>query len=93
MHITRTRTLTPCGVARLFARGIQASYAPENQQMELERLVEYLQDLAVSRNNDAELPSATAPSIRRAQADAEWFDRLATELEVISSPSRNTNTN
>ena len=92
MHITRHSTLTPRGVARLLVRGIRASVAPPHQQVEVERLVEYLQDLAVSRANEAELPGQTTDATGRAQGDAAWLDTLATELEAASLPSHNAQT-
>jgi hypothetical protein len=87
MHITRHSTLTPRGVARLLVRGIRASFAPPHQQAEMERLAEYLQDLAVSRANDTELPGQTRDATSRAQGDANWLDALAIEIEAASPSS------
>jgi hypothetical protein len=87
MRIKRQNALTACGVARLLVRAIRANYAPPHQQAEMERLVEYLQDLAVSRANEAELPGQTTDATGRAQGDAAWLDTLATELEAASLPS------
>ena len=92
MRITRQSALTACGVARLMVRAIRASYAPPYQQAEMERLAEYLQDLAVSRANEAELPGQTTDATGRAQGDAAWLDTLATELEAASLPSHSAQT-
>ena len=84
MNTTRHRTLTPRGIARLMARGIRANFAPEHQPAEIERLVEYLQDLAMSRGMDSELPNVAAASAKQAAEDAGWLDAMAGELEGIS---------
>ena len=81
MGIPKNNALTPCGVARLMARAIPANFAPTHQQLELERLVEYMQDLAVSRANEAELPNSTSAFAQQARRDAEWLDAIASELE------------
>jgi hypothetical protein len=73
--------LTPHGVARLLGRGVRASFAPEHQEAEVERLVEYLQDLAVSRANEAELPGGTSAAAARASSDAEWLETIACGLQ------------
>jgi selenocysteine lyase/cysteine desulfurase len=51
----KTTTLTATGIARVLARGIKANFAPDNQRAEIDRLVEYLQDLAMSRGMHAEM--------------------------------------
>ncbi len=76
-----TKNLTVTGIARMLARGIRANYAPENQQAEIERLVEYLQDLAMSRGVDVEL-SQTRQDQRRAENDGNLLDAIACELEA-----------
>ena len=81
MRSRQNRVLTPCGVARMMLRGIRANFAPGNRAVEVSRLVEYLQDLAMSRGMDAELSRDTAVSACQAQADAEWLDTIAAELE------------
>jgi len=81
---TLTSGLTPRGFARLLMRGIQASFAPEHQQTEAERLVEYLQDLVVSRATEAELPDATVASISQARRDAQWLDAIAGDLAALT---------
>jgi hypothetical protein len=50
-------------------------------------LTEYLQDLAVSRANDAEVPGQAMDAAGCAQGDAAWLDTLASELEAASHPS------
>jgi hypothetical protein len=81
MITTKHNTMTPCGFARLLARGIEASYPPEKKTAEIERLVEYLQDLAVSRSMHAELPGYGTAQHKRAAQDAEWLDAIASHLE------------
>ena len=89
MAITRRNTLTPHGIARLLAQGIQASFAPQHQQAEVERLVEYLQDLAVSRANDGELPGCPLTSVAQAKRDADWLEAMADELQGMGpGPAR-----
>jgi len=78
----KTTRLTATGIARVLARGIKANYAPENQRAEVERLVEYLQDLAMSRGMDAELTKASGER-SRAENDAVVLDGIATELEAV----------
>jgi len=78
----KTTRLTATGIARVLARGIKANYAPENQRAEVERLVEYLQDLAMSRGMDAELTKASGER-SRAENDADVLDGIATELEAV----------
>ena len=77
----RTTRLTTTGIARVLARGIRANYAPENQQAEIERLVEYLQDLAMSRGMHAELMDSTRER-QQAENDADLLDAIACELET-----------
>ena len=77
----KTTTLTATGIARVLARGIKANYAPENQQAEIERLVEYLQDLAMSRGMHAELMDSTRER-QRAENDADLLDAIACELDT-----------
>lgn len=84
MAITGKNTLTPCGVAGLLARAVRANFAPEHQQAEVEHLVEYLQDLGVSRANEGELPNSPSMSIAQARRDAAWLDAIAGELEAMS---------
>ncbi len=76
-----TTHLTTTGIARVLARGIRANYAPENQQAEIERLVEYLQDLAMSRGMHAELIDGTRER-QQAENDADLLDAIACELET-----------
>jgi hypothetical protein len=77
----KTTTLTATGIARVLARGIKANFAPENQRAEIDRLVEYLQDLAMSRGMHAEMAEAWGDR-QRAENDADILDRIATELEA-----------
>jgi hypothetical protein len=84
MNATKHRTLTPYGVAKLILRGIRANFAPDNQNAEVERFVEYLQDLAMSRGMHSELADVAASSAKQAREDAEWLDAIACELEEIS---------
>ena len=78
MKMTR---LTTTGIARVLARGIRANYAPENQHSEIERLVEYLQDLAMSRGMHAEWIDGTRER-QQAENDADLLDAIACELET-----------
>ena len=75
-----TKNLTVAGIARMLARGIRANYAPDNQQAEIERLVEYLQNLAMSRAMDADL-TENQHDQRRAENDGNLLDAIACELE------------
>lgn len=77
----KTKTLTATGFARVLARGIKANFNPESQRAEIERLVEYLQDLAMSRCMHAELMDSTRER-QQAENDADILDRIATELEA-----------
>lgn len=77
----KTKTLTTTGIARILARGIKANFTPENQRAEIERLVEYLQDLAMSRGMHAELMDST-PERQRAENDADLLNAIASELEA-----------
>ncbi len=79
-----TRTLTVHGVAQVLFRGIRANFAPEHQAAEAERLVEYLQDLAMSRAADAELPGCSMADARQAERDADWLDKVASELDIAT---------
>jgi hypothetical protein len=56
----------------------------------MERLVEYLQDMAMSRGMDAELPCTSADSAKRAQGDAAWLDALTSELDAACLPLHST---
>jgi hypothetical protein len=78
-HVMKTMRLTTTGIARILARGIKSHFNPERQQAEIERLVNLLQDLAMSRA----LESAdihTRNEHRRAESDAAILERLASEL-------------
>jgi hypothetical protein len=77
----KTARLSTTGVARVLARGIKANFNPENQRVEIDRLVEYLQDLAMSRGMHAEMATARGER-QRAETDADILDRIATELEA-----------
>lgn len=79
----RHKTLPPRGIAGVMVRGILANFAPDNQQAEVERLIEYLQDLAMSRGMEAELPNTSTTSANQAHEDATWFDAIAGELDEI----------
>ena len=81
MITTRHNTMTACGFARLLARGIEASYTPETKDAEIRRLVDYLQDLAVSRSIYTELPGTASAECKRAEQDAQWLDAIACHLE------------
>jgi hypothetical protein len=81
MTSTRTETMTAYGFARLLARGIEASYTPEAKPAEVQRLVEYLEDLAISRSIYADLPGGGAAERKRAERDARWLDAIACHLE------------
>ena len=76
----RPRTLTARGFARLLERGIRANFIPERQNAELLRLTELISDLAMSRENEAEiLPGANQ---RQAHEEAVWLGAVAAELEA-----------
>ena len=77
----KTKTLTMTGIARVLARGIKANFNPENQRAEIDRLVEYLQDLAMSRGMNAEMADAWGER-QRAENDADLLDAIASELEA-----------
>ena len=77
-----TNVLTPYGFARLLFRGIQANFAPDHQKAERERMVEYLQDLAMSRAGEAEFPGATSASAARANQDASWLGQIAGAMKA-----------
>ena len=79
---TKPNALTPVGVANLLACGISANFAPDHQKVERERMVEYLQDLAMSRAQEAEFPGTTAVFAARAKQDASWLDQIAGALEA-----------
>ncbi len=78
----KTKTLTATGFARVLARGIKANFNPESQQAEIERLVEYLQDLAMSRGMHADEIPAWGER-QRASNDADILDAIASELETM----------
>ena len=77
----KTKTLTPTGIARVLARGIKDNFNPESQRAETQRLVEYLQDLAMSRGMRAEMAEAWGDR-QRAENDAELLDAIACELDA-----------
>jgi len=77
----KTKRLTTTGIARILARGIKANFIPKSQRAEIERLVEYLQDLAMSRAMEAELTQGRGER-QRAEDDADFLDDLAGELEA-----------
>lgn len=78
----KTKTLTATGIARVLARGIKTNFNPESHQAEIGRLVEYLQDLAMSRGMHAdEIPSWGER--QRAENDADILDAIASELETM----------
>jgi len=77
----KTKRLTTTGIARILARGIKANFNPDKQQAEIGRMVEYLQDLAMSRAMDAELTQERGER-QRAEGDADFLDDLASELEA-----------
>jgi hypothetical protein len=79
---TKHNALTPVGVANLLVRGISANFAPDHQKVERERMVEYLQDLAMSRSQEAEFPDTTTTSAARAKQDASWLGQIAGALEA-----------
>ena len=74
--------LTAHGFAGVLARGIQANFAPTHQAAEIDRLVEYLQDLAMSRAMETELPGYPATAAAQAKRDADWLETLAGQLEA-----------
>ena len=75
----KTTRLTTTGVARVLARGIKANFNPESQRAETQRLVEYLQDLAMSRGMHAEMAVARGER-QQADNDADVLDAIASEL-------------
>ena len=77
----KTTRLTTTGIARTLARGINANFNPESQRAEIGRLVEYLQDLAMSRGMHADLIEAWGER-QRAEHDADILDAIASELEA-----------
>jgi hypothetical protein len=77
----KTKRLTTTGIARILARGIKANFNPDNQQTEIARVVEYLQDLAMSRAMEAELTQGRGER-QRAEGNADFLDDLASELEA-----------
>jgi hypothetical protein len=77
----QTTRLTTRGIARVLARGIKANFNPESQRAEIERLVEYLQDLATSRGMHAELIQSRGER-QQAENDADILDAIASELEA-----------
>jgi hypothetical protein len=79
----KKNALTPYGVARLLARGIRANFAPQNQRAEVQRLVEYLQDMGMSRADEAELPGTTVMAAARASSDAGWLEAIASQLQEL----------
>jgi hypothetical protein len=79
----KTKTLTATGFARVLARGIKANFNPENQRAEIDRLVEYLQDLAMSRGMHAELMDSTRER-QQAENDADLLDAIACRLETTA---------
>ena len=74
------KQLTTTGIARILARGIKANFNPDTQNAEIGRLVEYLQDLAMSRAMVAEL-TEVRDEYRRAEDDADFLDDLASKLD------------
>jgi hypothetical protein len=83
-----TKVLTPRGVAHLLSRGLRANFAPERQAVEANRLVDYLQDLTMSRATDGELPGCLPAAATQAERDADWLEAIADELEELAQPSR-----
>ena len=77
----KTTRLTMTGVARVLARGIKANFNPESQRAETQRLVEYLQDLAMSLGTHAEL-AAPRGKCQQAEDDADLLDAIASELDA-----------
>jgi hypothetical protein len=79
--------LTAHGFARVLARGIQANFAPTHQAAEIDRLVEYLQDLAMSRAMESELPACLPTAATQARRDADWLETIAGQLEAAKTTS------
>jgi len=77
--------LTAHGFARVLARGIQANFAPTHQAAEIDRLVEYLEDLAMSRAMESELPTCPATAATQARRDADWLETIAGQLEAAKT--------
>ena len=78
-----TKVLTPHGFARVLIRGIRANFAPTHQAAEIDRLVEYLQDLAMSRATDAELPGCPPAAAEQAEHDVHWLETIAGQIESL----------
>jgi hypothetical protein len=85
MTIARNSTLTPHGIARVLIRGIRANFAPENQKPEIDRLIEYLDDLAMSRGTDGELPNSSPAASARAEHDAAWLEAIADAIDAVAN--------
>lgn len=72
---------TPHGFAKLIIRGIRANYAPENQKAELDKLAELFQDMAMSRDGEAQDNKCTQVEFRLATSDAAWLSEIGDELD------------
>ena len=77
--------LTAHGFARVLARGIKANFTPTHQAAEIDRLVEYIEDLAMSRAMETELPGCPATVAAQAKRDADWLEALAGQLEAAKT--------
>jgi hypothetical protein len=79
MTTGRPHTMTPRGVAALLVRGIRASFAPEKQEAEIERLAEYLRDMVFAQTMH---DSQDGPASRKqTERDAEWLNAIAHQIE------------
>jgi hypothetical protein len=81
---TRKQTLTtPQGFAQLIVRGVRANFAPEYQRIELDKLVNLFNDMAMSRGMKAELKQTAKTEAKLAQSDELWLGAIADELDEV----------
>jgi hypothetical protein len=81
MRQMKNHIATPHGFARLIIRGVHANFAPENQKAELDRLAEIFQDMAMSRDGDAQTGKCNTIEFRLATSDAAWLSEIGDELD------------
>jgi hypothetical protein len=90
MRQMKNHIATPHGFARLIIRGVRANAAPDSQKAELNNLAELFQDMAMSRDGDAQTGRCSTIEFRLATSDAAWLSEIGDELEEAAFQMKNT---
>jgi hypothetical protein len=80
------KPLTPLGVARILQRGIRAHFSPEKQKSELDKLVEYLEALIMSREDEIRYEDC---DLKVARSDVEYLQGIINAFDGDFIPGVN----